>query len=107
MPIYEYYCDQCGCVEAVLRPVSECSSGYGCFNCGASMIRIYSAPAVLNRSKPRGFKFEPQKMNAWDDRIAHLRDVEEKKGSVGLREAKRNLGNLFNQTLRSKKDRYA
>jgi hypothetical protein len=72
------------------------------------MTRIYTAPALLNRSKPGSFKWYPEKMNAWDDRIAHLKEVEEKKGGAGLREVRKQVGEqLYHGTLNYKKQEYS
>lgn len=52
MPIYEYVCDECGCVESQLRAMTDHSAPVGCPNCTATMRRLFTPPAVMNRSKP-------------------------------------------------------
>lgn len=70
------------------------------------MTRIYSAPAVLGRRKPGTFRFEPQKMNPWDDRVAHMRDLESR-GPEKMREFKKAIGpKLYNATLKYRKEKY-
>lgn len=107
MPIYEFYCDDCGNFEATLRPMSRSSDGCGCFNCAAPMRRIFTPPALLNRQKPGSFKWRPDKLDAWDDRLAHLKTIEEKQGAKGLRAVRKEVGaTLYNQTLDHKKANY-
>jgi hypothetical protein len=70
------------------------------------MIRIYSAPAVLNRSKPGTFRWEQGKLNAWDDRVAHMRALETKPPRE-MREFRKAIGpKLYNATLRYRKEKY-
>jgi len=79
-----------------------------CPVCDEWMRRVFYAPRLLARSKPGGFRFEPGKMNPWDDRIAHLKNVEDTQGSAGLRKVAGEVGtNLFNATLNYKKKNYA
>lgn len=106
MPIYEYYCCECGCVETAIRPVSECSYGYGCPNCRAAMARVFSPPALLGRSKPGGWKFDPATGNGWDSRLAAMRRSESE-GAAATREAKKNWGRAWDATLRYKKEKFA
>jgi putative FmdB family regulatory protein len=108
MPVYEYFCEECGMVEEVLRSISQSSNGLGCFNCAnPNMRRIFHAPAVMNRQKPGSFKWSPEKMNSWDDRVAHLKEVENKDGTAGLRKVRKEVGEvLYNKTLSHKKENY-
>jgi putative FmdB family regulatory protein len=105
MPLYEYYCDECGVVDTVIRPMSECSYGRGCFNCAGAMRRIYSPPTLVNRSKPKGFRFDKTNFNANDQKLAALQ-LAESKGPRDMREAMKNFGNTAKQVLAYKKEKY-
>lgn len=69
------------------------------------MIRVYSPPAVMNRSKPRGFKHDPGKLNGWDDRVARLKVVESE-GPAAVRKEREMLGKVYDMTLKYKKEKY-
>lgn len=72
------------------------------------MRRIFYAPRLLNRQKPGSFVYNPKTMNGDDDRLAHLRDVEQKGGTAGLRKVRSDIGeSLYHQVLNHKKENYA
>jgi len=105
--IYEFACDKCRLNLDFDLFVSQSGSTMSCPKCGKDMRRVFYAPRLLNRQKPGSFVFKPEKMNAWDDRLAHLKDVENKGGTPGLRKAKEQVGaQLFNATLAHKKANY-
>jgi len=69
------------------------------------MRRIYSPPALMNRQKPVGFKFDKTNFNANDQKLAALQ-LAESKGPQHMREAMKHMGNTAKQVLAYKKDRY-
>jgi hypothetical protein len=69
------------------------------------MARIFTPPAVLNRNKPRGFKHDRGKLNGWDDRVARLQVVEGE-GPAAVRKEREMLGNVYDMTLKYKKEKY-
>lgn len=47
MPVYEYKCPNCGCEESASRPIDQRDRlAPWCLNCGETMERRLSAPAV-------------------------------------------------------------
>jgi hypothetical protein len=71
------------------------------------MRRIFSPPALMNRSKPGSFKWYPEKMDSWADRVQHLKEVENKEGTAGLRKVRKQVGEtLYNKSLKYKKDNF-
>jgi hypothetical protein len=105
--IYDFACDGCRVITELERPVSMAGLPEMCSWCGEEMRRIFYAPRLLGRSKPGSFRQDAGKLNAWDDRLAHLREVEGKWGSAGLRKVRKEVGEtLYNKTLSHKKDRY-
>lgn len=79
-----------------------------CSVCGEQMERVFYPTAMLGRQKPGSFRFDRCKVNAWDDRLAHLRDVEQTQGAEGMRKVKDQVGGyLYNTTLAHRKQNYA
>lgn len=104
---YHFACDDCRVSTTLERPIEHASLPAACPICNEAMRRIFYAPAMLNRQKPGTFRWDKCKLDAWDDRLAHLKDVEEKKGTEGLREVRTQVGEqLWHETLAHKKERY-
>jgi len=105
MPMYEFMCPECKVVEIAIRPVSQASFGKGCTVCHGLMTRIFSPPAVLNRSKPRSFKFDKTNFNANDQKLAALQ-LAESKGREYLKGTLKNFGGTAKQVLEYKKENF-
>lgn len=104
--IYEFLCPQCG-PELVDRPMSEAGRPHSCTKCGTQARRLFSIK-LLGREKPGSFRFDRGKLNAWDDRVATMRNMEEKKGSAYLQRFRSKCGEaLYQGSLRHKKANYA
>lgn len=76
MPIFNYKCT-CGNIEEKLSGSVE--EDKHCSKCGEFMERqsVFAGLHLLNRQKPRGFKFYPQEMNPDKDIWYHLKCREE------------------------------
>jgi len=95
-------------VHVVSRHPDQAGEPAWCPMCSEESQRMFFPPRLMARSKPGSFKFDGAKMNPWDDRIAHLKNVEDTQGSAGLRKVAGEVGtNLFNATLNYKKKNYA
>jgi putative FmdB family regulatory protein len=106
--IYDFACDECRIVTQVERPVSLAGEAAACPVCGQDMRRLFYAPKLLNRSKPGTFKHDRCKLDGWADRVATLRNIEEKQGSRALENFRKNCGEtLYNQSLQYRKEHYA
>lgn len=104
--IYDFACDDCRIVTEVERPVEYAGLAAACPVCNGEMRRIFHAPRLLGRSKPGSFTWERGKLNGWDDRLATLREVENR-GPQAMQKFRQDIGPLYDMTLKYKKERYA
>lgn len=106
--IYLFLCEDCNWLVDVERDVDQCAEPAACPECAEPMRRIFTPPALLGRQKPRGFKFDVRKMDAWDDRLHHMRWLENTGDKKKQHEFQKAMGpRLYNQILQHKKERYA
>lgn len=105
--IYEFACDECMVTWEVQRPMERAGDPEPCPHCDGPTRRVYYAPRLMNRAKPRSFADkEKTTWNGWDSRLAALREAESQ-GPQAVREARKNFGRTFNQVLAYKKENYA
>lgn len=89
------------------RPVDRAGDPAWCPECSGEMRRMFFPPKLLGRSKPGSFRFDPKKMDADDDRLAHARHVEEKYGASGLRQLFNDVGPHYYKEIQDhRKERY-
>lgn len=68
MPLYDYQCDECGCMRDEVRPVGARDTPAICPECGGSASRVFSVPNFMPdhsdwSGDPGGARFIPQ---VWD-----------------------------------------
>lgn len=74
-----------------------------CPVCGEEAPRLFSPVPMLGRQKPRGFKWDKGRLNGWEDRVATLRDMENR-GPREFRKFKESIGGtLYDATLKYKR----
>ena len=106
MPVYSWACDDCKIIEDRMGTFEMCGSSASCSICFEPMRRLFSF-AVLNRKKSGVFRHDPCKLDAWDDRLAHLKAVENTDGPNGMRRVRAEVGEqLWHETLQHKRERY-
>ena len=80
MPMYPYECPECGYVEDVFKPMSECGSVESCPDCGAVMDRTYGrGPSTLDEAfhKPiEMFSVAPTGVDEFNELRQKLPDTE-------------------------------
>ena len=105
--IYEFACDDCKIVTDVERPIERSGDLAACPVCNQTMRRLFFAPRLFNRAKPGTFKHHPDKLDAWDDRLAHLKNLEQTSTPAQMRQFKSEVGDaLWNETLAHNKQVY-
>lgn len=105
--IYDFVCHDCKIVTDVERPTEQAGEGLICPWCEQPMRRIFYAPRLLGRQKPKGFVWEKGKLDAWDDRLAGFQ-LAESKGPNEIRKLRSAFGEqVYQKVLSHKKERYA
>ena len=81
-----------------------------CPDCGGEMRRIFTAPKLLGRQKPGSFRHDKGKLNGWDDRLQHMRTLEDSRKSDSkqkLREFETAIGPQLAGAIKTyKRERY-